>query len=420
MKLHNMLPFRRSIWIGTALLSTILGANALSQEYCSTQNTGSSFDVVTDIYQSNGACQETCGGQYAFAIVQWQSCWCSNYIPAQQADVSNCNKNCPGYPDEQCGNPDTGYFGYIALGSTPSGTAGAAVVASTSSPSPSSTPQSSTEDPETSLVSETVVQTVTQDPSPSVLTSYVTPTTSSTSTPPPTTTSSTKTTSTSAPVEIVASPVTSVIMTTISGAVVTQTVTSTPMVAPGSHSDNIQFQRENGLGAGAIAGIVIGALAGVAVIALAAFLLWRRRRNSGDDEKQASSLSGSKNMQRNVSVLSKAGLLGRTRPSTGDRDYDEPYGMTGNNSVRHSMLFAGADGISPVSPLDSSHSGSGGSRRLSKPMVYDQRLNPSALFANQEANGSRISMQDTQDYSRPLGVMNPDPRSSFESRLSHQ
>lgn len=207
-------------------------------------------------------------------------------------------------------------------------------------------------------------------------------------------------------------------MTTISGAVVTQTVTSTPVVASGSH-DQVPLQRKDGLGAGAIAGIVIGVLVGVALVAIIAFLLWRRKRK--DDDEQGGSVAGSKkSMTRNVSVLSKAGLLSRnnTRPSMGERDHDEVhYGHpTGQNSVRHSMLFAGNDGVSPVSPLDSSHSAD--SRRHSKPMVYDQRLNPSALFANQEANGSRVSMQDTQDYSRPLGVMNPDPRSSFESRMS--
>lgn len=177
----------------------------------------------------------------------------------------------------------------------------------------------------------------------------------------------------------------------------------------------MEIQRKDGLGGGAIAGIVIGVLAGVALVLLAAFFLWRRNRNNGDDENNG----GKKNMKRNVSVLSKAGLLARTRPSMGERDHDDHFYVTpatGANSVRHSMLFNGADGVNPVSPLDSSHSG--GTRRGSKPMVYDQRLNPSALFANQEANGSRISMQDQQDYSRPLGVVNPDPRESFESRIS--
>lgn len=182
----------------------------------------------------------------------------------------------------------------------------------------------------------------------------------------------------------------------------------------------MQIERKDGLGGGAIAGIVIGVLAGLALLAVAAFLLWRRRRNNEDAENATGGAAGGKKSpKRNVSVLSKAGLLARARPSMGERDHDDHFYVTpatGANSVRHSMLFSGADGVSPVSPLDSSQSG--GTRRGSKPMVYDQRLNPSALFANQEANGSRISMQDTQDYSRPLGVMNPDPRESFESRVS--
>jgi len=100
--------------------------------------------------------------------------------------------------------------------------------------------------------------------------------------------------------------------------------------------------------------------------------------------------------------------------------------------VRHSMLFGGVagsgigggiggggGGVSPVSPLGSTHDEHDGSRRYSRPMVYDQRLNPSALFANAEGNGSRVSMQDQRDYSRPLGVANPDHvRGSFESRVS--
>jgi hypothetical protein len=81
------------------------------------------------------------------------------------------------------------------------------------------------------------------------------------------------------------------------------------------------------------------------------------------------------------------------------------------------MFGAGAtvEGVSPVSPLGSSQDNVS-SRRHSKPLVYDQRLNPSALFANADANGSRVSIQDQNDYSRPLGVTNPDFRASFDSR----
>ena len=104
-----------------------------------------------------------------------------------------------------------------------------------------------------------------------------------------------------------------------------------------------------------------------------------------------------------------------------ENTFEDPpgYSNTGVNSVRHSMMFgAGAtveEGVSPVSPLGSSQDNVS-SRRHSKPLVYDQRLNPSALFANPEANTSRVSMQDQQDYSRPLGIINPDWRDSFDSR----
>jgi hypothetical protein len=97
---------------------------------------------------------------------------------------------------------------------------------------------------------------------------------------------------------------------------------------------------------------------------------------------------------------------------------EHPYdndNFNGGNSLRHSMLLGAGATIEPSSPLGGSQDNIS-SRRHSKPLVYDQRLNPSALFANQEANSSRISIQDQQDYSRPLGVANPDFRPSFDSR----
>lgn len=172
--------------------------------------------------------------------------------------------------------------------------------------------------------------------------------------------------------------------------------------------------QRKGLSGGAIAGIVIGSLIGGAALALAAFLLWRRRKDP-DAEGGAGTTTRPK---RTTSVLSRTGLLGRPQ-SMAENAYEEPvYANNGPNSVRNSMMFgAGAtvEGVSPVSPLGSSQDNISNPRH-SRPLVYDQRLNPSALFANAEWNGSRVSMQDQQDYSRPLGVANPDYRSSFDSR----
>ncbi|KAI7645566.1 hypothetical protein KC318_g19960, partial [Hortaea werneckii] len=226
--------------------------------------------------------------------------------------------------------------------------------------------------------------------------------------PVPTTESSSSITPTPVP-----SPMTSVRVVTLSGARVTETVTSTPMITPGAGAQADSQSVQKGLSDGAIAGAVVGSLLGVAAIVLGAFFLWRRKKQD-NGSGGAENPSGMSKMKRNVSILSKTGLLSRVT----EKEYDEPlYNTTANNSVRHSMMFGAGgagDGISPVSPLGSSHDSQ---RRHSRPMVYDQRLNPSALFANHD-NGSRISIQDNNDYSRPLGVTNPDPRPSFESRTS--
>lgn len=242
-----------------------------------------------------------------------------------------------------------------------------------------------------------------------------TPSTTSTSTPeytstePSTSAPSSPTSPTDSP-----TPVVSTRVVTVSGQQVTQTVTSTPYVNPGSSEQDQQMSRQ-GLSGGAIAGIVIGTLIGLAAVLLALFLLWRRKKQQDDEDG-----SGSNRPKRTTSVLSKTGLLSRgtARPtSMAENPYDEGY-----SSVRHSMLFGGAGAsVEPSSPLGAgSASNASSQRRHSKPLVYDQRLNPSALFANAEANGSRVSMQDTQDYSRPLGVANPDLRASFESRVTQR
>ena len=190
-----------------------------------------------------------------------------------------------------------------------------------------------------------------------------------------------------------------------------------------STPDSAPLQRK-GLSSGAVAGAVIGALLAVAAILFGAFLLWRRRKQAGDSEDAGTGTGAglgagrgpSKAFRRHASVMSKTGLLN-------EKEVDEALFVnthTGNNSVRHSMMLvpgAGVgEGVSPVSPLGRYDVDHDGTRRHSRPLVYDQRLNPSVLFRNTDGNGSRVSMMDQQDYSRPLGIANPDARASFESR----
>ncbi|KAH0354087.1 hypothetical protein KCU81_g1035, partial [Aureobasidium melanogenum] len=419
-------------------------AHGLGQTYCSSQNTGSNFDAVTDIYQSNGACQKTCVDNYAFAIVQYQQCWCSNYAPADQVDVSECNQSCPGYPDDKCGDKDNGLYGYIKLNNSPSGTLGSGSASSstssaaqsstqqstpTSSPSPSSAPASSPVQSDTTVFTSVPV-TVTVKQSASVVVSYVTPSsstptttsssTSSTSSTPSSTSSSTSSTSTSFSLTstqaavITSSPsstaadtdslshttLVSTRVVTLSGAPVTQTVTSTAVVTPGAGS--LHENESKGVSGGTVAGAVVGSVAGVALLLAGAFFLWRRKQSETSDPESPRSGSGSgstrRRMERNTSVLSKTGLLSSAGTAVDMEKFQDDAGQ--------GHRYHGSESTAPTSTSPD------GDRRNSRPLIYDQRLNPAALMEHWERNGSRASigtMQDQRDYSRPLGVTNPDP-----------
>ncbi|TKX22786.1 WSC domain-containing protein 4 [Elsinoe australis] len=409
---------------------------ALTQTYCSNQNTGGNSQSNYSIYQSNGLCFDTCKDQYAFAVVQYQNCWCSNIVPSQQVDVGDCSEQCPGYPDELCGNRGSGLYGYVALSRAPSGTAGGGAsrtqsqeqtqsapsrqrpTFSSEEPSPTTSAAPSSTEPTTTEASSSPTTTdPPSSPPPSPPTTSATPTvtsSSSSSSPPPTvtsivtltptpsSTSSSSSTTSSSESETVA-PVTNTQVVTVSGAIVTQTVTSTPRARPSSSAtgaDNLQERpQQSNTPTGVIVGAVVGSLAGLAFILLALFLLWRRRRST----KRMSMSSG---INRNASVLSKAGLLSSARNPDQEKSMEEPrYG-----SQRQSALYDPPE--SPISAPSGVYGPAGQpSRRNSRPLVYDQRLNPAALMENWQANSSRTSvgtMQDQRDYSRPLGVTNPD------------
>ncbi|KAI8195570.1 Cell wall integrity and stress response component 4, partial [Colletotrichum sp. SAR 10_65] len=87
--------------------SRMLEPRQLKQTLCSSSNTAS-MSANLSIWQTNGLCSDFCRGKnFAFAIVQYQSCWCSDVAPAasSEADVEDkCNDICPGYDTEKCGS----------------------------------------------------------------------------------------------------------------------------------------------------------------------------------------------------------------------------------------------------------------------------------------------------------------------------
>ncbi|GMM33374.1 hypothetical protein DASC09_006990 [Saccharomycopsis crataegensis] len=105
---------------------------------CATKNTGT-FSQSSQ-YQSNGLCINSCSG-YAFAIVSYKDCYCSNYYPPSDTteDLSTCEVDCPGYPSDKCAG--NGAYGYILIG-TASGTQSESSSTSSSSSSKSSSSSS--------------------------------------------------------------------------------------------------------------------------------------------------------------------------------------------------------------------------------------------------------------------------------------
>ncbi|KAF2751260.1 hypothetical protein M011DRAFT_455299 [Sporormia fimetaria CBS 119925] len=348
-----------SLLLGFLALFLLHIQPALAQvQYCSSQNTADG-DAIDHTYQSNGWCADQCREGYAFGIVQGRNCWCSNYIPEDQTDTSDCNKDCPGYPDEKCGNENEGLFGYVRLDRKPSGTQGGS--RPTSAP-PSPPPV------ETEPDRETVVETVTQE-STVVLTSIA-----------ESEASKTDSSVTAAPTS--AEPTTTKVevstLTDAGGRVSVITITYVP-TAPAAPESN------KGTNAGAIAGGVIGGLVALAaIVGGVVFFLRRRRRQQqplGEEDG-------------GVGRHTNAGLI-RSEKNT---RYPPPIATT--NTRRSSRLMETESG-SPVS---------GSERRHSRPYIFDQRLNPSAIMIHDnDSRGSVVSLDDGRDYGRTLNVRNPDP-----------
>ncbi|UPX21138.1 uncharacterized protein EKO05_0011338 [Ascochyta rabiei] len=399
----------------TLLFSALVTAQGtgFTQSYCSSQNTATD-DAFFWTYQSNGKCSDHCNsaGTYAFAVIQFTNCWCSNYIPSTTTDITSCQKDCPGYPDEKCGDKDADLYIYIKLSGQPSGTAGGgsqpsstdATEVSSATPVPSSTdspPSSNAITPSASPSQRptsrgrppvTITQTVVEEAS----TVIVTPTRSQTSaapasTTPPTTNNKPSSTLATVATSSAAEPSTNLVVVTESGAVVTRTV----VYQPTQNAPQVQPTRKGSNNTGAIVGGVVGGVAAIAAIVGGIFfLLWRRKKQQRAEQEHQAGIT------RNTSTMSKAGLLGGRTVAT-DPHYPPPIATNLSSAgSRHDN-----ESISPIS---------GSQRRHSQPLMIDSRLNPETVLMYHPTfgNSSRESVgsiDDSRDYGRQLNVRNPDP-----------
>ena len=150
---------------------------------------------------SNGLCRDTCSdGGYAVAVLSGYDCYCTNNVPADTVDMSNCEVGCPGYKDQENCAGD-GSYGYLVI-TNPSATVGASP--SSSSTRTTGTTSSSSSSSRSSSTSSSSTSTTTSSSSTSSTSTSTTSSTSSTpsstsSSPPPdpsTTSSSSSSTST--------------------------------------------------------------------------------------------------------------------------------------------------------------------------------------------------------------------------------
>ncbi|GBF64499.1 hypothetical protein TMEN_7215 [Trichophyton mentagrophytes] len=401
-------------------------AAAVDLDYCADFNTGSSFNFVVDGFQSIGACQKTCGDKYAFAVLQGKMCWCTNAAPKDTIPNAKCSQNCPGYPDDKCGNTSEGLFAYIMLDKKPSTTIGnpssttTSSVSSTqfsspfsptdpsttaamggnrssspttlspspSSPSSSSALQSQSPAPEktsqsTQMILTPSVQTTSRA---TVSTETRTTTLSPTSTSSSSSSSSSSFSSTSSSSSTKTSKTTSsspstttdptASITTVEGRVTTITVPNAPVqTRPPAVDDSPS------LSGGAIAGIIIGTLAVFAIFT--GIILWlfcfRRRQQAKIDDSYRSPF------------------------------HESPVPQPIFENTLSSRVPAMR--VAPVANGNGTTAGSRGSTaRLSIPAFTDHRMKKDALVYSHGGRHSNVSLQDNQDYSRPvLRLTNPDP-----------
>jgi hypothetical protein len=134
-----------------------------------------------------------------------------------------------------------------------------------------------------------------------------------------------------------------------------------------------------GISKGAVAGVVVAAFVGLAIVGLGLFFCLRRRRK---DEHIVDSTGMVTTPSRMNSQMSRNGLLG-----------SNPFRP---NSLVHTQQGSSDSGVSPITPI--------AERRSSKPLVFDQRLNPDLYLHEDSSRVSINTIDDHRDYNRRLNV----------------
>ncbi|KAJ5398726.1 hypothetical protein N7465_009215 [Penicillium sp. CMV-2018d] len=328
-----------------ALLARPFASAASSLAYCASVNTGASFNAVADTYQSNGACLKTCAN-YALGILQGKKCWCSNVAPSKSS-LSSDTSNCDGScPGYPADSCGSASKGVFAYVEITGNDVTSTAGGSTTSTTTSSSSSTSTS---TSTSESTSVQpeTVTVTASdPSISSSQ-------------TSTSSDQTTSTSSTVSV---------QTNAGGQVKTITVAGSSATAGADSASANTASTSSKLSGGSIAGIVIGVLGGLALIGALIFLIFFYRKRA-----------------RSVSPI----------PS---------QEMADDRTSRGSSFMGG------LFPRNNGEGAAGGSIPARSGTTFtDRRMKTSTVLYPNGARESSVSLQDNEDYSRPvLRLTNPD------------
>ncbi|KAG0675493.1 hypothetical protein C6P43_004862 [Kluyveromyces marxianus] len=444
-------------WFAAVL--SVRCVSGLVQNYCSSENTGS--EEVTNTWQSNGYCSDYCRGKsYDYAIVQDYSCWCSNDLPSSDEPVSSCSHICPGYSVEHCGNPDSGLYGYLYLGSgTPpsitssSGSSGSSSTgtfgSSTSGQggsttlSSSGTSSSSVTTSTASTLVETTATSASGDPDESALTSTNPGTRTTTSA----STSKATTTTLQPSVSVIISIATITAQPTGSGkhsasgsdsnqvitTKVITTVYSTPSAAAGiavntnhgkSGDGEVSNKSHSGFwdSAGKVAGTftAVGVVVVLLLIALVIlFMRYRRRKEQQDFEKTYDVVKRSATDAYSTSISSQNDPSGNSSTGMAPFVYADEKGIltptVKNLSLRPVTNSGNASSVSTPASATAPTSATGNPPTPSSPtngvgivpnstdaVVLDQRLDPQHLMSQWESNGSRLSLADDVDYSRKV------------------